>query len=100
MRVVRCSAAVSTRCLEAGKAYGHFGSFSTEATEACYHSIVHPRAAGMTGDCQPKRLGGGFEVGHEPEVRRLFDWDVRGLSNLTHSITSSVRVSPNQEKQT
>jgi hypothetical protein len=48
----------------------------------------------------PKCLGGGFDVGDEPEVRRLLDWDVRALSNLTHSITSSVRVSPNQEKQT
>ena len=39
----------------------------------------------------------GFEVDDEPEVRRLLDWDVGGLSNLTYSITSSVRVSPNQE---
>ena len=51
------------------------------------------------GYCQPKRLGGGFEVDDEPGVRRLLDWDVGGLSNLTYSITSSVRMSP-QEKQT
>ena len=34
------------------------------------------------------------------KVRRLIDWDVGGLSNCTYSITSSVRVSPDQEKQT
>ena len=64
------------------------------------HAIIrslHPRAAGMTRDCQPKRLGGGFEVDDEPEARRLLDWDV---GKLTYSITSSVGVSPNQEKQT
>jgi hypothetical protein len=58
---------------------------------------LHPRAAGMTRDCQPKRLGEGFEVDDEPEVRRLLDWNV---GKLTYSITSSVGVSPNQEKQT
>ena len=35
----------------------------------------------------------------DDKVRRLIDWDVGGLSNWTHSITSSVRVSPDQEKQ-
>jgi hypothetical protein len=58
------------------------------------------RSRNDAGIVNPKRLGGGFEVVDEPDVRRLLDWDVRGLSNLTHSITSSVRVSPNQEKQT
>ena len=36
----------------------------------------------------------------DDNVRRLIDWDVGGLSNWTHSIAWSVRVSPDQEKQT
>jgi len=35
----------------------------------------------------------------DDKVRRLIDWDVGGLRNWTYSITSSVRVSPDQEKQ-
>ena len=36
----------------------------------------------------------------DDKVRRLIDWDAGGLSNWTYSITSSVRVSTDQEKQT
>ena len=36
----------------------------------------------------------------DDKVRRLIDWDVGELSNWTYPITSSVRVSPDQEKQT
>jgi hypothetical protein len=35
----------------------------------------------------------------DDKVRRLIDWNVDGLSNWTQSITSSVRVSRDQEKQ-
>ena len=57
-------------------------------------------ASSVCGHGQPEGLGWGFEVDDEPEMRRLFDWYVGGPSNWTYSITSSVRVSPNQEKQT
>ena len=35
----------------------------------------------------------------DDKVRRLIDWNVGRLSNWTYSITRSVRVSPDQEKQ-
>ena len=68
--------------LEAGKSYGCFEPF-----------FVHLRSRNDSRIVSSATWRGG----DEPEVRRLFDWDVRGFSNWTNSITSSVWVISNQE---